>query len=141
MTPKIKPQRKIPFAKRGPLKEILSELEKEDIIEEVQGPTEWISNLVLTPKSDGKLRMNIDMTAVNSAIKRTRHVIPPLEEDIFEPLFREDETMTDDGGEERMDREGNKGGTEVQSDTAETDADRTLGQADNETRFERPQRI
>ena len=80
VTHKIQPQRKIPFAKRGPLEEILSELEKEDIIEEVQGPTEWISNLVLTPKSDGKLRMNIDMTTVNSAIKRTRHVIPRLEE-------------------------------------------------------------
>ena len=64
-----------------------------------------------------------------------------VEEDIFEPLFREDETMTDDGGEERMVREGNQGGTEVQSDTAETDAERTLGQAENETRVERPQRI
>ena len=49
--------------------------------------------------------------------------------------------MTDDGGEERMDREGNQGGAGVQSDTAEKDADRTLGQAENETRFERPQRI
>ena len=35
----------------------------------------------------------------------------------------------------------NQEGAEVQSDTAETDADRTLGQAENETRFERPQRI
>ena len=34
-----------------------------------------------------------------------------------------------------------KGTKEVQRDTAETDADRTLGQAENETRFERPQRI
>ena len=66
-----------------------------------------------------------------------------VEEDIFEPLFREDETMTDVGfgGEERMDREGNRRGAEGQSDTAETDADRTLGQAEDETRFERPQRI
>ena len=50
------------------------------MIEEVQWPTEWISNLVLTPKSDGKLRMNLDMTTANSAIKGTRHVIPTLEE-------------------------------------------------------------
>ena len=57
-----------------------------------------------------------------------------VEEDVFEPLFREDETTTDDGfgGEERMDRKGNQGGAEVQSDTAETDADRTLGQTENE---------
>ena len=55
-------------------------MEDEDIIEEVQGPTEWISNLVLMPKKDQKLRMNIDMTSANRAIKRTRHIIPTLEE-------------------------------------------------------------
>ena len=37
--------------------------------------------MVLTPKADpNQLRMNIDMTTANSAIKRTRHVIPTLEE-------------------------------------------------------------
>ena len=41
------------------------------------------------------------------------------------------------GGEERMDREGNQRGAEVQSDTAETD----FRTSRNETRFERPQRI
>ena len=76
----IQIQRKIPFAKRTQLDEILQEFEEEDIIEEVQGPTEWISNLVLTPKKDNKLRMNIDMTTANKAIKRTRHIIPTLEE-------------------------------------------------------------
>ena len=69
--PQIQIQRKIPFAKRTQLDEILQEFEEEDIIEEVQGPTEWISNLVLTPKKDNKLRMNIDMTTANKAIKRT----------------------------------------------------------------------
>ena len=40
-----------------------------------------ISNIVLTPKADPfQLRMNIDMTTANSAIKRTRHVITTLEE-------------------------------------------------------------
>ena len=78
--PKVQAHRKIPFAKRVQLEEILKELEEEDIIEEVTGPTEWISNLVLTPKEDQKMRMNIDMTAANPAIKRTRHVIPTIEE-------------------------------------------------------------
>ena len=33
------------------------------------------------PKADpSQLRMNIDMTTANAAIKRTRHVIPTLEE-------------------------------------------------------------
>ena len=78
--PRIQAQRRIPFAKREALEEILTELEEEDIIEEVTGPTERISNLVLTPKTDSKMRMNIDMTTANEAIKRTRHVIPTIEE-------------------------------------------------------------
>jgi len=65
--PRIQAQRRIPFAKREALEEILTELEEEDIIEEVTGPTERISNLVLTPKTDSKMRMNIDMTTANEA--------------------------------------------------------------------------
>ena len=79
--PKIQPQRRVPFPKREQFDKILQELEESDIIEPVEGPTEWISNVVLTPKADpSQLRMNIDMTTANSAIKRIRHVIPTLEE-------------------------------------------------------------
>ena len=47
----------------------------------MEGPTDWVSNLVLTPKADPKeLRVNIDMTTVNPAIKRIRHVIPTIDE-------------------------------------------------------------
>ena len=81
VTPKVQVQRRIPFPKRQQFDEIIQELEDADIIEPVEGPTEWISNVVLTPKTDpSQLRMNIDMTTANAAIKRTRHVIPTLEE-------------------------------------------------------------
>jgi len=80
VTPIVQAQRRIPFAKREKLDEILKELEDDDVIEEVKGPTDWISNLVLTPKTDQKMRMNIDMTTGNTAIKRTRHVVPTIEE-------------------------------------------------------------
>eukprot|EP00795_Rhopilema_esculentum_P008818 gene8818-15293_t len=79
--PKIQPQRRIPFAKREQFEAILKELEDADIIEPVYGPTEWVSNVVLTPKADpSQLRMSLDMTTANTAIRRTRHVIPTLEE-------------------------------------------------------------
>ena len=79
--PMIQPMRRIPFARRDKLEEILKELEMEDVIEDVNGPTEWISNVVMTPKAEpGQMRMNIDMTGVNKAVKRTRHVIPTVEE-------------------------------------------------------------
>ena len=70
--PFVQPQCKILFAKRPQLEKIPDELESEDIVEKVESPTDWVSNLVLTPKVDPKeLRMNIDMTTVNPAIKRT----------------------------------------------------------------------
>ena len=39
------------------------------------------------------------------------------------------------GGEERMDREGNQDGAGAQSDAAGTEADGTLEQPENETKF------
>ena len=79
--PVVQAVRRIPFAKRDKLEKVLQELEEGDVIEPVDGPTDWISNLVLTPKANpDEIRMNIDMTTVNKAIKRTRHVIPTVEE-------------------------------------------------------------
>ena len=47
----------------------------------MNGPTDWLANPVFTPKADPEdIRMNIDMTNANKAIKRQRHVIPTLEE-------------------------------------------------------------
>ena len=70
--PKIQPQRKIAFAKREKLSKLLKVLQEEDIIEHVDGPTDWVSNLVLTPKANpDEIRMNIDMTCANKAILRT----------------------------------------------------------------------
>ena len=78
---KIQPQRKIPFDKRDKLKKLLVELENQDVIEHVDGPTDCISNLVLTAKANpDEIRMNIGMTCANEAIQRTRHAIPALNE-------------------------------------------------------------
>ena len=79
--PRVQAQRRIPFPKREKFEEIIQELENADITEPVEGPTEWVSNVVLTPKADPtELRMNIDMTTANTAFKRTRHVMPTIEE-------------------------------------------------------------
>ena len=81
MPPIIQPQRKIPFPKHDKLDTRLDELESSNIIEEVDGPTDWLSSIVIMPKADpNEIWMNIDMTTANQAIKRTRHVIPTLEE-------------------------------------------------------------
>lgn len=54
---------------------------KDDIIEEHQGPTSQVSNVVLTPKKDGGMRVTEDMREPNKAIKDI-HVSIPRPEDI-----------------------------------------------------------
>lgn len=71
--------RRIPVAYMGELKKTISDLEVRGIIEPVNKHAEWISNLVLV-KRGSKLRLCLDPSELNSAIKRTRHQIPTVEE-------------------------------------------------------------
>ena len=51
------------------------------IIEEVpEGPTSWVSPLVVVPKPDGDVRICVDMRRANQAIVRERQPIPTVEE-------------------------------------------------------------
>ena len=55
----------------------LKRLEELDIIEQVDGPTTWISPIVVVPKKSGDVRISVDMREVNKAIKREKHPISP----------------------------------------------------------------
>ena len=73
--------RRIPFGLREKVDAKLDELLEFDIIEEVpEGPSGWISPLVVVPKSDGDVRVCVDMRRANEAIIRERHPIPTVEE-------------------------------------------------------------
>ena len=62
------------------VKEELKQMEEADIIERVTGPTKWCAPLVPVQKSNGKLRICVDLRKLNSAVKRTRYVLPTLED-------------------------------------------------------------
>ena len=63
----------------------MDELLAKDIIEEVShNPTEWVSPLVVVPKTDGDIRICVDMRRANSAIERERHPIPTIEEVLYD---------------------------------------------------------
>ena len=53
-----------------------------DIIESVEGPTSWVSPLVAVPKSNGEVRVCVDMWRANEAVIREGHPIPTLEEKV-----------------------------------------------------------
>ena len=57
----------------------IDRLIKEDIIEEVKGPTPWVSPIVIDHKKDGDIRICTDMRQANRAIKRSHFHIPTVD--------------------------------------------------------------
>ena len=56
-SPVIQAPRKVPFALREKLKDELDRMMRLGIIDKVDGPTDWVSNLVIVEKPNGKLRV------------------------------------------------------------------------------------
>ena len=84
-TPVAQPVRRLPFGLRAKVEEKLDELSAKDIIEEVShNTTKWVSPLVVVPKTDGDIRICVDMRRANSAVERERHPIPTIEEVLYD---------------------------------------------------------
>ena len=51
-----------------------------DVIEPVDEPTEWCSPIVVVPKADGRVRICVDLTRLNQAVRREVYQMPTVEE-------------------------------------------------------------
>ena len=49
------------------------------VIEKIDSPTEWCAGLVVVPKSDGRVRMCVDLTKLNANVCRERLMLPTVE--------------------------------------------------------------
>lgn len=78
--PVVQPLRRPPFSLRDKIEAKLNELESMGIIEEVDGPSPWVSPLVAVPKPNGEIRLCVDMRRANEAVQRERYPIPTVEE-------------------------------------------------------------
>lgn len=80
--PVAQPHRRVPFHVRKQLEEQLRRDEELGVIERIEGPTPWVSPIVVAPKpkSPGKVRVCVDMRQANRAVKRERHVTPTVKE-------------------------------------------------------------
>ena len=78
--PKQQPHRRIPFHVRKDVEKELERLEKLDIIEKVDGPTPWVSPIVVVPKDSGEVRICVDMREANQVIKREKHLMPTIDD-------------------------------------------------------------
>ena len=72
--------RPVPFALQQKVTDKLRELIEDDIIEPVQGPTPWVSPIVVAPKPNGDIRLCIDTRRVNDAVVHGRFPFPTVDE-------------------------------------------------------------
>ena len=72
--------RMIPFHMREKVENELERLEKLDIVEKVDGPTDWASPIVVATEKNGEIRICVDMRKANEAIKRERHITPTIDD-------------------------------------------------------------
>ena len=70
VTPVVYSARKVPHRLRDQLKAELDKMVEDGIIEAVTVQTEWVSPLVLVMKTGGKIRICLDPSSLNEAIKR-----------------------------------------------------------------------
>lgn len=71
--------RKMPYGLRDKVEVEINSLLEQGIIEPAQGPTSWVSPVVVVPKGSG-VRLCVDMRRANEAIIRERHPIPTVDE-------------------------------------------------------------
>ena len=74
--PRVQPARNFPYANREQLKKTLENLEDRGVITSVDGPTDWVNNLVITKKKSGDMRVCLDPQTLNQAIKREHFCLP-----------------------------------------------------------------
>lgn len=82
--PVVQPHRRIPFHLRQKVEKELERMEQLDIIEKVEGSTDWVSPIVPVPKrGSSDIRITVDMRQPNKAIKRERHIMPTIDDIIL----------------------------------------------------------
>ena len=78
--PRVMPNQRIPVAARPLLRDELDRLVKLGVIEPVEKPTPWVSQLVLTKKKNGSLRICLDPQELNKVLMREHYTMPNLED-------------------------------------------------------------
>ena len=60
----------------------LERMESIDVISRVKQATPWCAGMVIVPKSDGRIRICVDLTKLNQAVYRERHILPLVEQSL-----------------------------------------------------------
>ncbi|UYV75650.1 hypothetical protein LAZ67_13000853, partial [Cordylochernes scorpioides] len=71
--------RRVPIPLMEKLKTRLSELQNMDIVQPVQEATEWCAPTVIASKTNGDIRLCVDLSKLNIGIERETHPMPVVE--------------------------------------------------------------
>lgn len=77
--PVVQPYRRIPVALEETVDARIDELLKMGVIEKVEGPSSWISPVVVVPK-ENDVRICVDMRRANEAVERENYPLPVIED-------------------------------------------------------------
>ena len=80
VTPVFNPPCRVSFALKEKLQTELNHLENLQMIQKVEEPTDWVSSPVVVERPNGKLRVCINPTHLNQALKRTHYPLPVIED-------------------------------------------------------------
>ena len=80
ITPVVHPPIRLPITMRDKVKDELSRMVKERIIEKVKKPTSWVNSMVVVTKPKGSIRICLDPRDLNKAVKRHHFPLLTVEE-------------------------------------------------------------
>ena len=74
--------RKVPHPLLPRVKDELKRMEDQGVISKVTQPTDWCSGMVVVPKPNGKVRICVDHTQLNKAVRREVHPMKSVDENL-----------------------------------------------------------
>ena len=74
------PPRSIPHTLRNKVKAELERMESMGVIERINGPTDWVSAMIVVHKPVGRVRICLDPRGLNMAIRREHYPMPTFEQ-------------------------------------------------------------
>ena len=78
--PKVVSPKRVPVGLKEKLKVKLQNLVKNGVIQEVDEPTDWVSQMIITMKKNNDIRICLDPQALNKALKREVYPLPVIDD-------------------------------------------------------------
>ena len=76
--------RRVPHPLLPKVKEKLDSMVHDNVISPVTVPTDWCSGMLITPKRNGDIRICVDLTNLNKAVKRAIHLMASVDKNLAE---------------------------------------------------------